>query len=87
MSDNTSRRGYDWNVFAIKVWQHIENYTVPQYGDRGEDSISEWSAEDCMKQVERYVKRFGKNARPGQEKLDLLKAAHYIQCAYDKMKD
>jgi hypothetical protein len=59
---------------------------VPQYGDRGEDIITNYSAEDCIKQAEKYMKRFGKNKREGQEKLDLLKAVHYIQCAYDKMK-
>lgn len=29
----TAQRTKDWNEFATKVADHIENYTVPQYGD------------------------------------------------------
>lgn len=78
-----TKRGSNWNTFAYDVFKHIELYTVPQYGDEGNDLASTYTAEDCVKQAQKYMARFGKNARPGQEKLDLIKAAHYIQMAHD----
>lgn len=82
-----SLRGREWIEFATTMLEHIERYTVPQYGDRGEDLASEYTAEDCIKQVNKYLKRFGKNQRPGQQRLDLLKMAHYIQMAHDLTPD
>lgn len=78
-----SKRGMDWLHFSDGVLNHIENYTVAQYGDKGEDLASTYSAEECVKQANKYLARFGKNKRPGQEQLDLKKAAHYIQMAHD----
>lgn len=81
-----TKRGEQWQNFANEVFSHIEQYTAPQYGDEGEDPVSDYSAEDCVNQAKKYLARFGKNARPGQERLDMLKAAHYIQMAALKMK-
>ena len=79
-----SVRAIQWKDFCFEVESHIEKYTVPQYGDAGEDNVTSWTAEDCLKQVEKYYKRRGKNSRAGQDKLDLLKMAHYIQMAWTK---
>ena len=78
-----SKRGEDWDKFQLQVLNHIETYTVPQYGDKGEDIASEYSTEYCLSQVKKYMARFGSNSRQGQEKLDLLKMAHYIQMAFE----
>ena len=32
--------------------------------------------------MKRYLARTGKNSRPGQEQLDLIKIAHYAQMAH-----
>ena len=32
-----SKRGQAWAIFSDMVAEHIENYTVPQYGDDGDD--------------------------------------------------
>lgn len=80
-----SVRGADWDAFAEKVFTHIEDYTVPQYGDKPNDNVESWTAEDCIKQVKKYLNRFGKQQRTGEEKLDLIKIAHYAQLAHDKM--
>lgn len=77
-----SRRGKDWEIFSKEVLRHIEAYTVPQYGDKGEDLASEYSIEQCLQQVRKYCARHGKNTRPGQDKLDLMKASHYLQMAW-----
>jgi len=79
-----SKRGLDWLEFAGNVLEHIEGYTVPQYGDKGNDISSEWSIEVLMEQVKKYCNRYGKNQRQGQELLDFMKAAHYTQIAYTK---
>ena len=84
---NLSLRGYDWIEFSNKVLDHIENYTVPQYGDKGKDQVTDYTSEDCVKQIGKYVARHGKNQREGQTKSDLLKIAHYNQLAFDKLED
>ena len=76
-----SKRGDDWQEFADKVNSHIENYTVPQYGDKGEDQASEYGSAEHVLQAKRYLARYGKNTRPGQEVMDLIKTAHYCQMA------
>ena len=81
----TSRRGEQWKAFAEAVANHIETYTVPQYGDEGEDIITEQDARYCVDHAKRYLARFGRSARPDNELLDLKKAAHYLQMAHDKL--
>jgi len=76
-----SKRGDDWREFAEKVADHVENYTVPQYGGKGEDQVTEWTLEDCALTIKRYVARIGKNARQGEQERDFLKIAHYAQLA------
>lgn len=82
----TAQRTKDWNEFATKVADHIETYTVPQYGDAPNDNVESWSAQDCIAQVQKYAARFGTNQRAGQEELDLMKIAHYAQLAMGKMR-
>lgn len=81
----TAQRTKDWNEFATKVADHIENYTVPQYGDAPNDNVESWSSQDCIAQIQKYAARFGTNQRAGQEELDLMKIAHYAQLAMCKL--
>ena len=80
-----SKRGQAWTKFAEEVVNHIENYTVPQYGDEPDDNVEEWDSYDCIKQVVKYLNRVKTCQRPGEEKRDLMKMAHYIQLAHQKM--
>ena len=80
-----SRRRLQFELFAEKVGKHIDDYTVPQYGDEGEDLCTDYTAEHCFKQVEKYLKRRGKNSRPGQDQLDIIKMVHYLQMASSKL--
>jgi hypothetical protein len=80
-----SQRSIDFSKFTEKVIDHIENYTVPQYGDKGNDLATDYTPEICLHHIQKYAARFGKNARIGQEKLDLIKIAHYAQLAYDAL--
>jgi hypothetical protein len=63
---------------------HVANYTVPQYGDAPNDLATNYTKEYCVKQIEKYAKRHGKNQRADQENMDLLKIAHYAIMAYYK---
>lgn len=83
MCNCLTKRGEKWMRFAEKVLLHIETYTVPQYGDESEDIASGYTVQHCMQAVKKYLARTGRNAREGQELLDLMKMAHYVQMAYD----
>lgn len=80
-NDNVPVAVTDWRHFAAEVERHILNYTVPQYGDVNEGPVKDYTAEDCIRAVEKYCGRFGRSARIGEELRDLLKMAHYIQIA------
>lgn len=87
MSIEKSKRGDEWTEFSFKVLNHVEEYTVPQYGDKGDDNVTDWSAEECFKQIDKYLKRRNSNQRPGQKRLDILKMAHYLCLADAKLED
>jgi NTP pyrophosphatase (non-canonical NTP hydrolase) len=82
-----SQRAVDWIRFACEVANHIENYTVKQYGDRPNDQASDWSIEHCIEELKKYANRYGKNQREGQDALGFLKIAHYCQIAALKHKE
>jgi len=80
-----SLRAAEWQNFATRVFNHIESYTVPQYGDKGSDQCSEFNESDFITQMKKYLNRYGKNSREGQQRLDLLKIAHYAGMLYTKL--
>ena len=80
-----TKRGAEWKGFSDKVLIHIDTYTVPQYGDKDEDQINEWNTEDCALAIRKYLARLGRNSRKGQDKLDMLKIAHYACFIYNKI--
>lgn len=86
--DKVSLRRYMWDIFSAIVAMHIEEYTVPQYGDYPTDNLAKWSTGDCLKQIEKYCKRFNTNSRGKKELLsDLIKITHYASVAYLKEKN
>lgn len=74
-----SKRGKEWINFAEEVLSHVENYTVPQYGDLPYDPIfSDWGVSDCLLAIKKYTNRVETNARGVKEsERDCLKIAHY----------
>lgn len=82
-----SKRGASWSAFAQRVLEHIEEYTVPQYGDAGQDQVTNYSTEERVKQCQKYLDRFGRNAREGQQELDFIKIAHYTQLSLEKYEE
>lgn len=85
--NNLSTRAVDWVVFSNQVAEHIEKYTVPQYGDKGSDQCTEFTRQDFETQIKKYANRMGKNSRPGQDRLDLLKICHYAQMLHDLIEE
>ena len=72
----------EWLYFSDDVTQHIEEYAIPQYGDKKDDECGDYKIEDLIRQIKKYAARHGKNSRPGQDQLDLIKIAHTAQMAY-----
>ena len=54
-----SIRSRHWTMFQYKVYEHIENYTIPQYGDAPDDYVEQWTAEQCLLAAGKYIMRFG----------------------------
>lgn len=81
----SSNRGIMWNIFADEVARHIEHYTVPQYGDFPNDQSTEWTEDDMVKQIQKYLNRINTNERGDMERdRDLMKIAHYVQMIWSK---
>ena len=77
----------EWDEFYRLVYQHIRDYTIPQYLDKGEDNVTNWTIKDLMEAIYKYYSRYRTNQRPGQEQLDLMKIAHYACMAYWKYEE
>ena len=70
------------NVMADAV-EHIEEYTIPQYGDYPDDQMTTWEDRDFIVQLRRYINRAESNARGEVEaQRDLLKIIHYAATLY-----
>ena len=64
--------------FFLRVLDHIEDYTVPQYGDYPHDQMVDASIEEVKGNIKRYLNRIGTNARGNVETIrDCHKMAHY----------
>ena len=83
--ETTSKRGAAFIRCALKILAHIDAYTVPQYGDEGDDQVTHYTAEECFKQAEKYLARRKSQQREDQRFVDPLKAIHYIQMGADKL--
>lgn len=73
-----SNRAEEWKKFSDAVLEHIETYTVPQYGDAPHDQASTFSKEFIACNIQRYINRVDTNQRgPAERKRDAYKIAHY----------
>jgi len=83
---NLSKREEQFMQFEIIVGEHINNYTIPQYGDAPDDEVEKWSAEQCVLAIQKYTKRFSSSQRGRLESLrDMVKIAHFACLAFYKM--
>lgn len=81
-----SNRGKELSTFCEILIDHVEEYTVPQYGDAPNDQVESWDSAQCVKQIGKYAARFESNARGFQEKFtDLKKIGHYACLAFFKL--
>lgn len=80
-----SKRLDEWKNFSNIVGQHIENYTVAQYGDFPDDQVTNWTVEQCFDSISRYVNRRNSNRRGELESMrDMVKIAHFVCMAFNK---
>jgi len=77
-----SKRGQAWVQFSDMVLRHIEDYTVPQYGDEGDDLAQDYTEEEAFRNITKLIRRFGRNARPAEQGRDFVKMAHWAQIAW-----
>jgi hypothetical protein len=81
-----TNRGSEWLEFSDKVLFHVDKYTVNQYGDAPDDEVEQWTPEDCVRSIAKYIARFGKNQRGLEDqKRDMLKIAHFACFTYNKL--
>ena len=78
-------RTKEWRAFAALVEKHVDEYTVPQYGDAPDDQIEAWECAAVVLSIGKRASRHGKNSREKQDALDLLKIAHEACVAYFKL--
>jgi hypothetical protein len=92
----TSYRASEWMQFSEMVKIHIDEYANGQYGDGPNDPVENYTPEECVREVEKYCRRFkNPQSRDGvplteEQKmryrmLDMKKAAHYCGMAYMKL--
>lgn len=80
-----SNRLNEWEDFSARVGRHIETYTVPQYGDSPGDPLSDFTDEEIIAQMKRYINRASSNVRgPAEAQRDMLKVAHYAGVLFTK---
>ena len=73
-----SLRELEWQNFSANVLQHIIDYTIPQYGDMGDDQASDFTLPEIQMNMKRYVNRITSGQRGLTEQLrDAKKLAHY----------
>jgi len=73
-----SKRLKEWEVFSQEMVDHIENYTVEQYGDMPDDQASTFIMADYKRELLKYINRMGKGVRgPEEQERDFKKIAHY----------
>jgi len=75
---STTNRGLQWERFADQVLNHVETYTVGQYGDHPNDQATDFTVSEMQMNLKRYVNRIGTGQRGEEEQVrDCLKIAHY----------
>ena len=81
-----SNRGKQFVAFAAETLKHVEEYTVPQYGDAPDDMVEQWGADHVINQIEKYLKRMKNNGRGNDDNLlSCLKIAHYACILREKL--
>lgn len=81
-----SNKATNWKNFNDVVIDHIENYSVPQYGPDIKTNVDVEDTVDCLKYIAKYKNRHGSSRRGRIEELrDLVKIAHFAQLGFDMM--
>ena len=78
-----SNKSIDFMNFTYQIVEHIDNYTVPQYGDGPNDESASYTLDFIRDQIKKYLARYTSGVRGPKEQLrDDLKIAHYAQMGW-----
>lgn len=78
-----SVRAQRFQLVCDKCVEHIETYTVPQYGDYPNDQLTNMTLAEIRHDLQRYVNRMGRSSRGFEDSMrDMLKFMHYAAEAY-----
>lgn len=81
-----SKREQEWWDFSAMVAGHIDQYTIPQYGDAPDDEVENWDTAQCVDAISKYAKRYVIMRRGRLETLrDMAKIAHFACLTFNKM--
>ena len=82
-----SNRVEQWRKFSALVEDHINTYTLEQYGNpEGNEQVDSFTIEDCWQNCQRYYNRRNSAVRGEEERRrDVLKVAHYMSFIHDKL--
>jgi isochorismate hydrolase len=80
---NKSERLKRFLAVATLCANHIESYTVPQYGDYPNDQLTDMTQAEIKHDMQRYLNRMGRSSRGKEDaKRDMLKLMHYASEMY-----
>ena len=83
-----SERRKRFDEVAKKVGQFIEDYTIPRYGDEGEDRSTNMGAFECIEDIKKYTARIRAPERyAGERAEDMLKIMQLAAESYLKILD
>lgn len=80
-------RAEEVTQFADLLYKHVTSYANEQYGEKGNDRITTNTIRECLDQCKKYIERYGRQQREGQQHADFLKMAHYVCCAFWKFQE
>jgi len=87
LKTNTNR-GMQFIAFSEDVLDHVDNYTVLQYGDAPNDMVETWTSTHVINQMQKYLKRMENNGRGEEDNLlSCKKLAHYACILNQKLRE
>ena len=77
----------EWDDFEDLVYDHIQNYVIPQYGDYPDEMVEGWDINIIKEYLGKYVRRIGTGQRGREAERDALKIAHYACYLLKKIRE
>ena len=87
--ETNTKRGAQFLAFAKEVKDHVDNYSVDQYGDMPDDMVETWTSTHVIQQMEKYLTRMKRDNGRGDDDniLSCKKIAHYACILESKLRE